>query len=232
MDLGKPLLTTDDVATYFNVDVVTVRRLVSRNELPAYRIGGEYRFALHDVVEFLERQRIPARDSRFEGSPPVAQRVVSTPLDFTFDDRATSAAQRLLHVAKEQARSFSHSYIGTEHLLLALVQDQQSMAGKILHALGAKYTQVRSAVEFIVGQGGAKQSGDLEYTATARKLLQLAVEEAMKLQHEQVDTSHVLLALCRGDQGVAAGALQHVGINLEEVREAVLRHLEQAEQDE
>lgn len=226
MPLGTPLLTSEDVATYFNVDVVTVRRLVSRNELPAYRIGSEYRFALQDVLDFLDRRRIAGTGTRSSSLDAASDEAVQLQTELNFEEHATEAARHVLHLASEEAQQLKHAHIGSEHLLLAIMHDDQSRSSTVLRRLGVvNYSQLRSAVEFVVGQGGDGNPDTPHWTRGTRKIVQLAAEEASKLNHAHIDTPHLLLALCRVGKGPGAGALEVMGVSVDAVRDAVLREL-------
>src|SRR5918997_1753150 len=99
-------------------------------------------------------------------------------------DKFTKRAKRVLSLAQEEARGFNHPYIGTEHLLLGLIRDQEGIAGKVLDDLGVKLLQARSAVEFTVGHGeGMPEGAEIELTARTKKVLDYAMEEARKLNH-------------------------------------------------
>ena len=144
-------------------------------------------------------------------------------------DRFTKRAKQVLIYAQEEARHFNHPYVGTEHILLGLIRDQEGVAGNVLDDLGVKLAQARSAVEFIVGHGEGTGRGDEqeELTASAKKVIEYALEEGRKLNHHYVGTEHLLLGLVRKGEGVAAGVLEIMGINLEQVRTSVLRALRQ-----
>ena len=143
-------------------------------------------------------------------------------------DRFTKRAKQVLSLAQEEARHFNHPYVGTEHILLGLIRDQEGVAGKVLDELGVKHAQARSAVEFIVGYGEGTGSGeDLELTASAKKVIEYALEEGRKLNHHYVGTEHLLLGLVRRGEGVAAGVFEILNVSMEQVRTAVLRELRQ-----
>jgi hypothetical protein len=143
-------------------------------------------------------------------------------------DRFTKRAKQVLYYAQEEARYFNQPYVGTEHILLGLIRDQDHFAGRILAELGVKHAPARSAVEFIVGHGeGSNRHADLELAAGAKKVIEYALEEGRKLNHHYVGTEHLLLGLVRKGEGVAAGVLEIMGVSLEQVRTSVLRDLRQ-----
>ncbi|MDP2327950.1 MAG: ATP-dependent Clp protease ATP-binding subunit, partial [Dehalococcoidia bacterium] len=122
-----------------------------------------------------------------------------------------------------------HSYIGTEHLLLGLVREGDGVAAKVLANLGVELNKVRSAVEFIIGRGDRQSSGEIGLTPRAKKVIELAVDEARRLQHSYIGTEHLLLGLVREGEGIAAGVLESLGVNLERVRAETQRILAQSQ---
>jgi ATP-dependent Clp protease ATP-binding subunit ClpC len=141
-------------------------------------------------------------------------------------DKFTKRAKQVLSLAQEEARHFNHPYVGTEHILLGLIRDREGVAGKVLDDLGVKHAQARSAVEFIVGHGEEADRGeDLELTAGGKKVIEYALEEGRKLNHHYVGTEHLLLGLVGKSESIAAGVLEIMGVNLEQVRTSVLREL-------
>src|SRR5579864_8786478 len=122
----ESLLTTEDVAEFFRVDVVTVRRMISKGELTAYRVGGEFRLSRDDIEEYLERHRLPAKGEVHGPLGKLTRRARkclptgSLPVIF---EHFTKRAQAVLVLAQEEARRLNHTYIGTEHLLLGILQE-------------------------------------------------------------------------------------------------------------
>ncbi|HRR35088.1 MAG TPA: ATP-dependent Clp protease ATP-binding subunit [Kiritimatiellia bacterium] len=143
----------------------------------------------------------------------------------------TDRARRALQLAAREAGRFNHPYIGTEHLLLGLVALGEGVAVEVLEELGVSLDDVRIAVERMVGFGGdTKTKGELPYTPRTKKVLQLAVAEAQAMQQRMVGTEHLLLALLREGEGVAAQVLQSLNVRLEEVLDGVRRSLEAMEE--
>jgi ATP-dependent Clp protease ATP-binding subunit ClpC len=142
-------------------------------------------------------------------------------------DRFTERARKVLTLAQEEAQRFNHNYIGTEHLLLGLVREGEGVAAKVLSNLGIELTKVRSAVEFIIGRGERQVQGDIGLTPRAKKVIELAVDEARRLGHHYIGTEHLLLGLIREGEGIAAGVLESLGVNLEKVRSEVIKVLTQ-----
>src|SRR3989304_931176 len=142
-------------------------------------------------------------------------------------DKFTERARRVLTLAQEEAQRFNHNYIGTEHLLLGLVREGDGVAAKVLNNLGVELTKVRSAVEFIIGRGGETPTGEIGLTPRAKKVIELAVEEARRLNHSYIGTEHLLLGLVREGKGIAFGVLESLGVSLERVRTETARILSQ-----
>jgi ATP-dependent Clp protease ATP-binding subunit ClpC len=140
-------------------------------------------------------------------------------------DKFTERARRVLTLAQEEAQRFNHNYIGTEHLLLGLVREGDGVAAKVLANLGVELNKVRSAVEFIIGRGDRAVLGEIGLTPRAKKVIELAVDEARRLNHHYIGTEHLLLGLVREGEGIAAGVLESLGVNLERVRAETTRIL-------
>ncbi len=144
-------------------------------------------------------------------------------------DKFTERARRVLTLAQEEAQRFNHNYIGTEHLLLGLVREGDGVAAKVLSNLGVDLNKVRSAVEFIIGRGDRAGTGEIGLTPRAKKVIELAVDEARRLNHSYIGTEHLLLGLVREGEGIAAGVLESLGVNLERVRGETTRILAQTQ---
>jgi ATP-dependent Clp protease ATP-binding subunit ClpA len=140
--------------------------------------------------------------------------------------KLSEQGRKVLDLAQEEARRFQHHYVGTEHLLLGLVREEDSVAAQVLARLGIGLHTVRSAVEFIIGHGDRIVIGNIGLTPRSKKVVQLAVDEAKRLNHPLVGTEHLLLALVREGQGIAAGVLESLGVNLTQVRQQTLAVLQ------
>jgi ATP-dependent Clp protease ATP-binding subunit ClpC len=143
-------------------------------------------------------------------------------------DKFTERARKVLSLAQEEAQRFQHNYIGTEHLLLGLVREGEGVAAKVLSNLGVELNKVRSAVEFIIGRGDRIVLGEIGLTPRAKKVIELAVDEARRLNHHYIGTEHLLLGLVREGEGIAAGVLESLGVNLEKVRTQTIQVLSQS----
>src|SRR5512139_920527 len=137
-------------------------------------------------------------------------------------------ARRVLTLAQEEARNLNHSYIGTEHILLGLVREEEGVAAKILVNLGIGLSKVRSAVEFIIGRGEKPSTGETGLTPRAKKVIELAIDEARQMGHNYIGTEHLLLGLLREGEGVASSVLDSFGITLERARAEVAHILTQS----
>jgi ATP-dependent Clp protease ATP-binding subunit ClpC len=133
-------------------------------------------------------------------------------------EKFSERARRVLTVAQEEARNLNHSYIGTEHILLGLVREEEGVAARVLTNLGISLSKVRSAVEFIIGRGEKPTTGETGLTPRAKKVIELAIDEARQLGHNYIGTEHLLLGLLREGEGVASNVLDSFGITLERAR--------------
>jgi len=143
-------------------------------------------------------------------------------------EKFSERARRVLSLAQEEAQRFNHNYIGTEHILLGLVRETDGVAAKVLTNLGVELTKVRSAVEFIIGRGERATPGEIGLTPRAKKVIELAVDEARRLSHNYIGTEHLLIGLLREGEGVPAGVLESLGVNLDKVRGETSRILSQS----
>lgn len=143
-------------------------------------------------------------------------------------EKFSERARRVLTLAQEEAQRFNHHYIGTEHILLGLVREGDGVAAKVLANLGVDLGKVRAAVEFIIGRGEKGATSEIGLTPRAKRVIELAVDEARRLNHSYIGTEHLLLGLLREGEGVAAGVLESLGVNLEKVRTETNRILTQS----
>src|SRR5258708_4938026 len=142
-------------------------------------------------------------------------------------DAFTVRARRVLRFSREEAQRFQHNYIGTEHLLLGIARENGGIAARVLRNLGVGINKVRSSVEFIIGRGDRIVLGEIGLTPRAKKVLELAADEARRLNHDSIGTEHLLLGLVWEGEGIAAGVLESLGVNLEQVRTQTIRVLNQ-----
>ncbi len=136
--------------------------------------------------------------------------------------RFTDRARRVVVLAQEEARLLRHTYVGTEHLLLGLLHEGEGVAAQALASLGISLADVRGQVEEIIGHGRNPVSGHIPFTPRTKKVLELSLREALALGHHYIGTEHLLLAMLREGQGVAAQVLTRLGTDHAQVRERVL----------
>jgi len=139
--------------------------------------------------------------------------------------RFSDSARRVVVLAQEEARKINHNYIGTEHLLLGLIQEGESIAAKALEAMNVELDAVRSQVVEIIGLGSTPPSGHIPFTPRAKRVLELSLREALQLGHNYIGTEHILLGLIREGEGVAAKVMVKLGVDLERLRNHVLKML-------
>ena len=138
-------------------------------------------------------------------------------------DKFTERARRVLQYAQEEAQRFQHNYIGTEHLLLGLLHSQDGVAIEVLQRAGVELTAARRSVEFIIGRGDRIVQGQqIGLTPRAKKVIELAVDEARRMNHHYIGTEHLLLGLVREGEGIAAGVLESLGVRLTRLRQLTL----------
>src|SRR3989441_7452360 len=143
-------------------------------------------------------------------------------------DKCTDRARKVLTLAQDEAQRFNHNYIGTEHLLLGLVREGEGVAARVLENMNVELAKVRTAVEFIIGRGDRPVVGEVGLTPGAKRVIELAIDEARRLGHNYIGTEHLLLGLVREGEGIAAGVLESLGVNLDKVRHEVIRVLSQS----
>ncbi|MCG7420632.1 ATP-dependent Clp protease ATP-binding subunit [Macrococcus epidermidis] len=144
--------------------------------------------------------------------------------------RLTERAQRVLAHAQEEAIRLNHNNIGTEHLLLGLVKEPDGIAAKVLAAYNITEEKVVQEVEQLIGHG-TDMGGTIQYTPRAKKVIELSLDEARKLNHNFVGTEHILLGLIRENEGVAARVLANLDLNITKARSQVVKLLGSPEMD-
>ena len=145
-------------------------------------------------------------------------------------EKFSEMARRVLSLAQEEAQRLNHAHIGTEHILLGLVRETDGVAAKVLSNLGVELNKVRSAVEFIIGRSERTTSGEMGLTPRSKKVIELAVDEARRLNHHYIGTEHLLIGLMREGEGIAAGVLESLEVTLDKVRAETSRILTQTVQ--
>ena len=137
-------------------------------------------------------------------------------------ERFTERARQVVVLAQDEARALKHNYIGTEHLLLGLLREEEGLGARVLDLLGVTLEEVRGQVEQIVGRGEQARAGQIPFTPRAKKVLEQALREAIGLGHNHIGTEHVLLALAQ-EEGVAAQILAGLDVSHEKIRDKILR---------
>jgi ATP-dependent Clp protease ATP-binding subunit ClpC len=140
-------------------------------------------------------------------------------------ERFTERARQVVVLAQEEARTLKHNYIGTEHILLGLLREEEGLAARVLESLEITTERVRAQVVRIVGSGEEVTSGQIPFTPRAKKVLELALREALSLGHNYIGTEHILLGLVRENEGVAARILLDFDADSEKIRSEVIRML-------
>jgi hypothetical protein len=163
--------------------------------------------------------------------PPEPARMPRTTLSTSSQaamDRFDTFSDGLRHVlvsAQEEAQRLNHNYIGTEHLLLGLAREREGVAARALQKMGVDLSGARTALEFIIGRGPLPIAGEVGLTPRAKRVIELAIDEARISGADLIGTEHLLLALVREGEGIAAGVLQSLGVGLDQARAAVKEEL-------
>ena len=196
------------------------------------RSASECSVALISVAPSLLRGRAyPSAGVRAAGilsidhaDPPSGRHAIEGGTTTMFE-RFTEKARRVVVYAQEEARMLNQNYIGTEHLLLGLIREQDGIAAKALESLNISLEDVHAQVEDLIGRGTFVPTGHIPFTPRAKKVLELSLREALQLGHNYIGTEHILLGLIREGEGVAAQVLLNLGADLEKVRSAVIQLL-------
>jgi ATP-dependent Clp protease ATP-binding subunit ClpC len=143
--------------------------------------------------------------------------------------RFTARARRVVVLGQEEARTLRHDHMGTEHLLLGLLAEGEGVAAQALQQAGITQDAARAEILEIVGPGQEGAKGRIPFTPRAKKVLELALREALQLNHNFLDTEHILLGLLRESDGVAAQVLVKLGADLSQLRASVLNLLSSGE---
>src|SRR5437667_184960 len=140
-------------------------------------------------------------------------------------ERFTERGRQVVVLAQDEARALKHNYIGTEHILLGLLREEEGLAARVLESLDITVEEVRAQVARIVGQGDEVTTGQIPFTPRAKKVLELALREALSLGHNYIGTEHILLGLVRENEGVAARILLDFDADAEKIRNEIIRML-------
>jgi len=140
-------------------------------------------------------------------------------------EKFTNRARIVMTLAQDEAQRLGHNYMGTEHLLLGLVREGEGVGALALIALGVSLDDARAAVLHIIGHGDRIVAGEIGLTPRAKKVIELAVDEARRMGHNYIGTEHLLLGLLREGEGIACGVLESLGVNLERARGVIIETL-------
>ena len=248
-------LTLDEAAYVLSLDRTTVAKYLRERTLVGFQIGREWLIPEEQLRAYVrrvysgvapgDREKQRAEDdaassgggwTRLDDAAPSRHllgklfsrgrdRERLEPSGDRFD-KFTMRARRVLELAQEEAHRFGHNYIGTEHLLLGLIREGDGVAARVLSSMSVDLARVRSGVEFIIGRGDRPTVGEVGLTPRAKKVIELAVDEARRLGHRYIGTEHLLLGLVREGEGIAAGVLESLGVNLERLRAQILHVLQ------
>jgi ATP-dependent Clp protease ATP-binding subunit ClpA len=140
-------------------------------------------------------------------------------------ERFTERARQVVVLAQDEARALKHNYIGTEHLLLGLLREEEGLAARVLESLDITVEEVRAQVARTVGEGDEVATGEVPFTPRAKKVLEVSLREGLSLGHNYIGTEHILLGLVRVGDGVAARVLVDFDADAETIRSEVIRRL-------
>lgn len=140
-------------------------------------------------------------------------------------ERFTERARQVVVLAQDEARHLKHNFIGTEHLLLGLMREQEGLANRVLESLGVDPEDIRSRVINIIGKGDEMIAGQLPFTPRAKKVIEFSLREALSLGHNYIGTEHILLGLIREDGGVATRILEDLDLSAEKIRNEIINML-------
>ncbi len=140
-------------------------------------------------------------------------------------ERFTERARQVVVLAQAEAAALKHNYIGTEHILLGLLREEDGLAARVLESIGIDIEEVRTRVRAAVAEGDELVTGQIPFTPRAKRVLELALREALSLGHNYLSTEHVLLGLARENNGVAARVLESFGADADLIRDRILHAL-------
>jgi ATP-dependent Clp protease ATP-binding subunit ClpC len=140
-------------------------------------------------------------------------------------ERFSERARQVVVLAQDESRALGHDYIGTEHILLGVLREEEGIGARVLESLDITVEEVRAQVVRVVGTGDETPTGQIPFTPRAKKVLELSLREALALGHNYIGTEHVLLGIVREHEGVAARILLELGADAETIRNEVIRAL-------
>ncbi len=138
-------------------------------------------------------------------------------------ERFTERARQVVVLAQDEARALRHNYIGTEHLLLGLLREEEGIGAQVLRGFGIEIDAVRALIRSRIGEGDNDPAGQIPFTAHAKQTLELSLREALSLGHNSIGTEHLLLGFVRRDEGVGVDILEQLGASPAAIRDEVMR---------
>jgi ATP-dependent Clp protease ATP-binding subunit ClpA len=212
----KVIELTVDEARRFNHQYIGTEHLLLGMLREGEGIAAGVLESLGVTLEKARAQTLAVLGKQRSSTPDAAPLSVDT--DQERVDKFTERTRKVLSLAREEAQRLRHNYIGTEHLLLGMLREGDSVAARVLNNAGVDLKNARDAVESTIGHGDRIILGDIGLTPRAKKVIELAVDEAHRLNHRYVGTEHLLLGLVREGEGIAAGVLTSLGVELEKLR--------------
>jgi ATP-dependent Clp protease ATP-binding subunit ClpC len=140
-------------------------------------------------------------------------------------ERFTERARQVVVLAQDEARALKHNYIGTEHILLGLLREEEGLAARVLEGFDVTVEEVRAQIARVIGQGDEPPTGQIAFTPRAKKVLELSLKEALALGHNYIGTEHILLGVARENRGVAARILLDFDVDAEKIRNEIISML-------
>ena len=208
------------VAVILTLGLLRRDRRIRRAEVKVHEAtpSGTWRAAAGPLFRRLTRRSAAAQSgAQSEWTGRVITPPAPSPTRGPFD-RFNDSAKRVLALAQDEAIRFNHNYIGTEHILLGLVRED-GLASRLLHEAGVELEKVRKAVGFVIGRGDAPTTpAEITMSPRTKKVIELAIDEARRLNHALVGSEHLLLGLLREGEGIASGVLESLGVSLEKTR--------------
>jgi excisionase family DNA binding protein len=223
----------DWLADKLGVDKSTIYRYLQDGTLPGLQLGRKWLVSERQVVEFLNEETRRQTELRRRGVQakggtwlPLSFRGIALGPGGDRFGKFTERARGALTLAQQEAVALGHNYVGTEHILIGLIGVGDGLAFRALTNLGIEPDSVRRAVLEMVGRGEGPVPDQLGLTAKAKKVIELAVEEARRLNHSYIGTEHLFLGLLREGEGVAFRVLsRNFEISLDAARSEVVRLL-------
>ena len=209
-----------DLTTWLSPRISGSAAPQTAHETPAHKVPA------HEAAAHRPRTPSPAKEAPMSGWLPNLRRTARRKGDLMFR-RFSPRAREVIISAQQEARTLHHNYIGTEHVLLGLLHDREGVAGRALHVLGISPDTVREQILDIIGEGKHEPAGHIPFTPRTKKVLELAVREAVQLGHLYVGTEHILLGLVREGDGVGWHVLSRLGVTVPKVRDQVLELVSQ-----